>query len=262
MPFDSYKISAKYYDGAYAAKPDLVDLSFYVELSKRIGSPILEMGCGTGRVLLPIARTGIEIAGLDSADAMLEILRNHIAAEPIEVQKRIGLHQGDMRNFRGQSKYPLVMIPFRPMQHMYTVEDQIQALETAKFHLQDDGILAFDVFFPKFELLTANIGVEMPEMEWPDPSQPSRTVRRYFKKEAVDKVNQIFSFTFIYRTYEGDTLFLEENESFRLGYYTDPHLKALFRIVGLEVLEEYGSFTKAPLDNNATDMIFLLKKGA
>ena len=256
----SYSISAKYYDGAYAAKADLLDLPFYVDLAKRIGGPVLEMGCGTGRVLLPVARSGIQIHGLDNSTAMLKVLRDQIGKEPAEVRKRIVLHEGDVRGFRGSLKYPLVTIPFRPMQHMYTVEDQVKALETAKLHLQDKGTLAFDVFFPKLELITANLGVEMPEMEWPDPSHPGRIVRRYFKKDAVDKVNQIFSFTFIYRTYEGDTLVLDETEAFQLGYYTYPHLKSLFRIVGLRVAEEYGSFAKAPLDNNATDMIFLLKK--
>jgi SAM-dependent methyltransferase len=260
MSTTAYSISAKYYDGAYAAKSDLVDLPFYVDLARKIGGPVLEMGCGTGRALLPIARAGVVIHGLDNSEAMLDILRQHIAEEAVDVQQRIVLHQDDMRGFRGYSKYPLVTIPFRPMQHMYVVEDQIKALETARFHLQDDGILAFDVFFPKFELITANLGVEMPEMEWPDPSQPGRIVRRFFRKDSVDKVNQVFSFTFIYRTYEGNALVLEENESFQLGYYTYPHLRALFRVVGLEVVEEYGSFAKAPLDNNATDMIFLLKK--
>ena len=69
-----YGLSAKYYDDAYAVKPDLVDLPFYVDLAKQIGGPILEMGCGTGRLLLPIAHAGIEIHGLDNAPAMLTIL--------------------------------------------------------------------------------------------------------------------------------------------------------------------------------------------
>ena len=255
-----YTTSAKYYDGAYAAKADLVDLPFYVDLAKKIGGPVLEMGCGTGRILLPIARAGIEIHGVDNSEPMLHVLRQHISKEPEEIQQRIVLQQGDMRSYRGRSKYPLVTIPFRAMQHMYTVEDQVSALQTAAFHLSDGGILAFDVFFPKFELMSTGIGEEVPEMEWPDASHPGRIVRRYFKKDSVDKVDQIFSFVFIYRTYEGDKLILEEAESFRLGYYTYPHLKALFRLAGLEAVEEYGSFAKAPLDNRATDMVYILGK--
>jgi 2-polyprenyl-3-methyl-5-hydroxy-6-metoxy-1,4-benzoquinol methylase len=96
---DSYKISAKYYDDAYASAPNLVDLPFYLELARRIGGPVLELGCGTGRVLLPIARAGIEIHGLDGSASMLRILQEHIQCEPTEVQRRIVLYEGDMRTF-------------------------------------------------------------------------------------------------------------------------------------------------------------------
>lgn len=66
MPFDTYHVIAKYYDGAYAAKQDLVDLPFYLELAEQSRGPVLEVACGTGRVLLPIARRGIEICGVDN----------------------------------------------------------------------------------------------------------------------------------------------------------------------------------------------------
>ena len=127
---DTYKITADYYDAAYGNAPNLVDLPFYLDLAKRIGGPVFEMGCGTGRVLLPIARAGIEIHGLDSSAAMLRVLQNHLHGEPAEVQRRVVLHEGDMRNFRGRRKYPVITIPFRPLQHMYTVDDQVAALRT------------------------------------------------------------------------------------------------------------------------------------
>jgi len=255
-----YELSAKYYDDAYAVKPDLVDLPFYVDLAKQIGGPILEMGCGTGRVLLPIARMGIEIHGLDNAPTMLGILRERIQNEPEQVRSQIALHQGDMRQFRGQKKYVLVTIPFRPMQHMYTLEDQVAALKTGAFHLDNDGILALDVFFPKFQLMDVGIGEEMLELEWPARSHPGRIVRRYFKKDAVDKIHQVFSATFIFRTYDNETLVSEETERIKLSYYAHPQLKALFRLAGLEAVEEYGSFSKTPLDNTAKEMIFLLRR--
>ena len=255
-----YELSAKYYDDAYAVKPDLVDLPFYVDLAKQIGGPILEMGCGTGRVLLPIARMGIEIHGLDNAPTMLGILRERIQNEPEQVRSKIALHQGDMRQFRGQKKYALVTIPFRPMQHMYTLEDQVAALKTGAFHLDDNGILALDVFFPKFQLMDVGIGEEMLELEWPARSHPGRIVRRYFKKDAVDKIHQVFSVTFIFRTYHNETLVSEETERIKLSYYAYPQLKALFRLAGLEAVEEYGSFSKTPLDNTAKEMIFLLRR--
>ena len=191
---DSYSVTAKYYEGAYAAKQDLVDLPFYVELAQQTVGPILEIACGTGRVLLPIARKGINIHGVDNSQTMLEILRNRLAGEPHDVRERVTLHEGDMRDFRLNAQYPLVIIPFRPMQHMLTVQDQVSALTTAALHLSDTGILAFDVFYPKFEMLTARMGEEVPEMEWTPSSDPTTIVRRYFRKESVEQDQPGFQF--------------------------------------------------------------------
>ena len=141
---------------------------------------------------------------------------------------------------------------------MHTVQDQLRALTTAAFHLQKSGILAFDVFYPKFELIAAGIGQEISDLEW--QVDKDSVVRRYFRKESVDKINQNFSLTFVFRTYQGDKLVREESEPFRLSYYTYPQLKALFLLAGLEPIAEYGSFAKTPLDNTSDQMIFLLQK--
>jgi len=222
--------------------------------------PILEIGCGTGRVLLPIARHGIEIHGVDTSSAMLRILKSHLAGEPLEVRKRVHLRKGDMRSCRLKKKFPLVMLSFRPLQHMFTLKDQLAALKTAAFHLDRHGTLAFDVFYPKFDAISASIGEEVKELEWSEGGEPERVVRRFFRKNSVDKIHQKFNFTFIFRTYEGDRLVREESEPFALSYYTYPHLQALFQLAGLEIVKEYGSFDKAPLDNSATEMIFLLRR--
>ncbi len=260
MLVDTYHVIAKYYDSAYGAKQDLVDLPFYVELAVQSGGPVLEIACGTGRVLLPVARKGIEICGVDNSLPMLHILKENLTNEPQEVRQRVTVQEGDMRNFRLNRKYPLVLIPFRPMQHMFSVEDQVAALKTAAAHLTDTGILAFDVFYPKFEMIWTKLGEEVPEMEWISASDPTKIVRRFFRKDSIDKINQIFSFTFIFRTYQSGALILEETEVFKLGYYTYPHLRALFKLAGLEPVAEYGSWAKTPLDNAAEQMIFLLGK--
>jgi len=257
---DSYRVTAKYYDGAYTAKQDLVDLPFYLELAERTRGPILEIACGTGRVLLPLARKGIEIHGVDNSLPMLQILKNSLTGEPDNVRQKVTLHEGDMRDFRLDAKFPLVIIAFRPMQHMHTVQDQVSALTAAAAHLSDAGILAFDVFYPKFEMINEKIGEEVQEMEWSSTSDQATIVRRYFRKDSVDKINQIFSFTFIYRTFQAGELILEETEDFRLSYFTYLHLRALFLLAELEPVAEYGSFAKTPLDNKSEQMIFLLRK--
>jgi len=258
---NSYEILAPHYDAAYAAlNRSAVDLPFYLDQAKQSGGPVLEIACGTGRILLEIARAGIAIDGVDNSPSMLRVLRASLEREAPDVRKRVAIHEGDMRSFRLQKTYPLAIIPFRPFQHMHTVPDQVAALKTAAAHLQEHGCLALDVFYPKFELLTQGIGEEKLELEWADESVPGRIVRRYFRRDSVDKIQQVFTGTFIFRTYEGDNLVREEMESVRLSYYTYPHLRALFLLAGLEPVEEYGSFSKAPLDNSATEMIFVLRK--
>ncbi len=256
---DMYKLMAEYYDGAYTAKQDLVDLPFYTALAQRFGGPVLEIACGTGRVLLPIARQGIEIHGVDTSPAMLNVLRKHLQTEPEAVRNRASVSGGDMRMFRLGRKYPLVIMPFRPMQHMHTLEDQVAALKTAALHLEEDGVLAFDVFYPKYDRMFSNIGEEIQEMEWPLESDPGKTVKRFFRKDSIDKINQSFELTFIFRTFQGDQLVKEDTEPLKLSYYTYPHLRALFHLADLEPVEEYGSFARTPLDNNSTEMIFILK---
>jgi len=257
---DSYAILARHYDAAYANKQFLADVPFYLELAKQSGGPVLEIACGTGRVLLNVAREGIEIDGVDNSSAMLGVLKTRLDRESGEVRDRVTLHEGDMRRFRSTKKYSLVIIPFRPMQHMYTVQDQVDALTTAATNLQDNGKLAFDVFYPKFDMISGGIGQEVLDLEWAEDSARRKTVRRYFRKDSFDKIQQTFSGTFVFRTYDGDKLLLEESDPLKMCYYTYPHLRALFLLAGLEPLEEYGSFAKTPLDNNSDQMIFVLSK--
>lgn len=255
-------MSAKYYDEAYAAHEGLSDLAFYVDLARRMGGPVLELGCGTGRVLLAIARAGIAVDGVDSSEAMLDRLRQKLDGGSVADRERVSVFHGDMRSFRSQRKHALVIIPFRPLQHMHTVGDQLAALRTAAFHLEDRGLLAFDVYYPRFERVNAGLGEEVLEMEWRPRDNPKELIRRYYRKNSHNKLTQTFDLTFIFRTWRGEKLMSEETEELRMSYYTYPHLRALFLLAGLEIKEEYGSFDKAPLDNNAQEMIFVLKRAA
>lgn len=256
---DTYTISARYYDAAYAVV-NLVDVAFYVALAREIGGPVLEIGCGTGRVLLPIAQAGIEIHGLDQSSAMLGVLKEKLAREPEEIRRRVTLHSGDMREARLNRKFPLVIIPFRPLQHMHTMDDQLAALRTAASHLSEEGKLAFDVFYPKFDSLLLGIGEERFEMEWPVDGKLGTVIRRFYRKDSIDKIQQSFSGMFLYRTFEGERLIHEETAPLHMTWYTYPQMRALFALAGLEVVKEYGSFAKAPLDNSATEMIFVVQK--
>jgi hypothetical protein len=181
----------------------------------------------------------------------LNVLQDKLRQELKNVRELVSFSHGDIRTLRSNREYPLVIMPFRPLQHMYTVEDQVAALQTAALHLKDGGTLVFDVFYPKFDSLNSKVGQEFLELEWTPQSDSSKVMRRYLRKESADKINQNFTATFIFRTYQGERLLQEETKSLKMSYYTYPHLRSLFLLTGLEIVEEYGSFERTPLDNEA-----------
>ena len=133
------------------------DIEFYRDLARETGGPVLELGCGTGRVLLPIARDGIPCVGLDSAPAMLDVLR---AKEPPSTLRTV---LAPMQEFDlDGERFRLIFSAFRPLQHLYTVEDQLACLACVRRHLAPGGLFAFDVFAPNLERIAQ---AEEPETE-------------------------------------------------------------------------------------------------
>ena len=128
-------------------------------MAHEAAGPVLEIGCGTGRVLIPTARAGVEIIGLDSSSKMLGACREKLALEPDEVQSRVKLAKGDIRRFDLNKRFHLVIIPFRPFQHLLSVEDQMRCLACVHKHLIDAGQLVFDVFNPSLQHLAGKENV-------------------------------------------------------------------------------------------------------
>lgn len=185
-----YGFVAEMYDyvAPYAARRDV---NFYAEIARETGGPVLEIGCGTGRVLIPVARTGVEIVGLDLSPYMLATCRQRLAGEPDEVRARVTLVQKDMRQFDLGRTFRLVTTPFRPFQHLTTVDDQIACLRSIHRHLEPGGALILDLFNPSLPFLTDGSRFE----EWDDGPPftlpDGRRVQRRSRIVARDYYNQI-----------------------------------------------------------------------
>ena len=117
-----YGFSAEFYDHVptYRERPDV---AFYVSEALSARGLVLEVGCGTGRVVLPTARAGVDIVGLDLSAHMLRVCRSRLSEEPADVQARVQLTQGDMREFSLSMQFSLVTLPFRSFQHLVTAAD-------------------------------------------------------------------------------------------------------------------------------------------
>src|SRR5512146_1045645 len=113
---------AALYDYEYRRRR--ADVGFYRELAKKrlgeAGGRILELGAGSGRVTVPLARAGFEVVAVDSSPAMLAKLRARVAALPRAVSRRITVVQGDLRSFNVKQTFPLVIAVFNVLEHLYT----------------------------------------------------------------------------------------------------------------------------------------------
>jgi SAM-dependent methyltransferase len=138
---------ARHYDTIYAVlRGGSRDVAFYRELARESGGPVLELGCGTGRILLPIAQDGVACVGVDASRAMLAVLR---AKNP---PPHVELALATMEAFDlGARKFPLVTIPFRAFSHLLEVDAQLAALANVRRHLTAGGRLALDVFDPRLD---------------------------------------------------------------------------------------------------------------
>ena len=146
-----YQSWAELYDLFYSAE-DTEEIAFYHDLCKATGGPILELGVGTGRIALPLAREGLEVIGVDLHEPMLKVAQQHaMVAAPLKGSLK--LIQADMRNFDLKHQFPIVTIPARTLLLATTEEDQLHTLCCASKHLTTDGTLAFNVFFPDQEML-------------------------------------------------------------------------------------------------------------
>ena len=149
---DTYRFIAEFYDAvpAYASRPDI---AFYVAEAQRGAGPVLELGCGTGRVLLEVARAGLSITGLDLSPAMLDRCRARVAREPAAVRERVRLVEHSFVDFDLGQRFATVTMPFRPFQHLLDPAAQLSCLAAIARHLEPAGRLVLDLFNPKLEAL-------------------------------------------------------------------------------------------------------------
>ncbi len=136
-----YDVIAPFYDIEHAHFSEDLDMySNYAELS---GGRVLELACGSGRVLLPLARAGYELTGVDTSAAMLEIARQHLTQEGTAA--RCQLVQQDIRTLQLERKFRLAFIALGSLAHMATRQDQRQVLEAARAHLSPRGTFIVDI---------------------------------------------------------------------------------------------------------------------
>jgi SAM-dependent methyltransferase len=178
-PFDDGDL----YDLLYGGFPYGRD--FYVGLAQAAGGPVLDVCCGTGRILLPCLEAGVDIEGVDGSAPMLARLKHKAHERGFNPP----LHQADMGEFRLDRRFALVMIPGNSFVHNLTTEAEIQSLTRCREHLLPGGLLALDAYFPSFNLIGAANGERAFEGEIKHPRTGLPV--RMWDIRSFDRVEQV-----------------------------------------------------------------------
>ena len=245
----NYGPASKYYD-LFASRDDI---EFYKELAFEHKRKALDVGVGTGRVAIELARAGVTVWGIDSSRYMLNVARRKLRKESASVRGRIVLRYGDMRDFRLHEMFPFVYIASSTFEHCITDDDQKKCLTSVFNALERKGTLAFDI---------SQLAQGKPDASWwVDRSEP---------REGVEVVRTILSrwnpltnvvclnlFFDVYRKGALEDRYYEYGEA-RISSKQD--IERLLKDVGFEIRDVYGDFDKSPYGDSSRRAIFIACK--
>ena len=235
------------------------DIPFYVKLAREAaaaGHEVLELGCGTGRVTLPIAQAGVRVTGVDSSAEMLKVARQKSKALGL---KTVTWQRGDMAKLAMEQRFGLILIPFRSFLMLLTVEEQRACLVRIRDHLVDGGRLAFNVFNP--DPVGMAIWIADKQDMWrrrrPEPGVEDWFRLDYDTGEQLMRERQ----TRLYLSPEGAVTQRTER-SLRLRWIHRYEMQYLLELTGFEVEALHGWFDGRDFSKDSREMVWLARKHA
>jgi len=246
-------VTSRYYDATAAVLRGAArDVEFYAGLARASGGPVLELACGTGRVLLEIARQGIACTGVDLSPGMLARLREK------GVPPSLRLVQAPMQRFDlGADRFALIYTAFRGFQHLYTVEDQLACLACVRRHLAPGGAFAFDVFNPRLERMGAS---EEPEREGLRFELGGEPVVRYESVQR-DAARQLLRVRMRYQRHRAGGEPASEEVEFQMRWFYRYEIEHLLARAGFRDVAIYGDFAGSPFAAGSPEIIAVAREG-
>ncbi len=242
------------------------DAPMYARASAECGGTTLELGVGSGRVALPTAAMGADVAGIDSSRAMLDAARAKLGALD-ETAGSVELIAADMRDFDlrdangARRLFPLVTIPFSGFLALLTVEDQMRALSRVRAHLESGGRLIFDIFAPDPNMALERGDAMRHAADAIDPDTGARHI--LYQQSEYDAHNQIVNVRMaIERLDANGAVERKMYRDYRLRYLHRWEARHLLKLCGFEIEALYGGFDLSEFDESSETMIWVCRKSA
>jgi SAM-dependent methyltransferase len=236
------------------------DVDFYRSHAARAGGAVLELGCGTGRLVWPIAEAGVEITGVDRSDAMLDRARSKTTEYADEVGRRVSFQRANMKGFDLGKTFALVFIAFRSFQCLLTSDEERRSLLTIHKHLRPGGLLIINNFDPRLDYLIPGAA---PPAVMPDnlrhPASGNRVTVEISSRE-IDLLRQLIVEKWRFREIDdSEAVLREEEETLRLRWIYRQEMRYLLELCGFDVEAEYSDFRGNPPEYGK-EQIFLARK--
>jgi len=222
------------------------DVEFYRRLAGETGGPILDVGCGTGRVAVALAADGHEVVGVDLSAPMLRLAEQRRESLSADMAARLSFHQADMATLDLGRDFALVVTPSRVFQFMLTTDAQRQALAALKSHLRPDGRLVLDLFDPLLDLVVPSEGGTVRRGQVVHPTTGNRVILEVTGR-MPDPAHQLIveDWTATEIDASGEVL-RTDTERLTLRWSLRSEMRLLFELAGLKVIADYGDFRGGP----------------
>jgi len=251
-----YDRFARFYDLDLGAETEDVDL--YLGFAKRIGGPLLEVGCGTGRLLLPLARAGYTCVGVDVSPSMLAIARRKLDAAGLA--ERATLVQADARQLALGESFGIAFVGLNSFMHFVDDRSQRNVLAAVRAHLHPRGSLILDLPSPDPTLLGETTGQLIHEWTRVCP-ETGRTVMKT-RAQRVDTSAQMLDLLFVYDEIDFDGTVRRTAVPFQLRYFYRRELELLLEMCGFAVEAVYGDYWLSEYTLDSPKLIVVAKPKA
>jgi SAM-dependent methyltransferase len=222
------------------------DASFYLSQARMARGPVLEIGCGTGRVTIPLAAAGVEITGLDVSASMLAEANRKAQARGATV----GWLEADAHHFDLGRRFAAILMPFNTLQFFRDKLSLIQVFDRVKCHLEEDGRFIFDVFNPQVSFLAADSVRRYERARYPDPYGRGEVVLEESREYLADR--QIIRSTRYYHISDQPDV---ASSGLELRCFFPCELDLILEHHGFRLDEKYGDFDGTPFGTSSPKQI-------
>ena len=237
-------LDGRHYDRMW---PRTDDIEFYVNQARMFGGPVLELACGTGRILEPLARAGFASTGIDRSPGMLAEARRKAQVRGTATR----YIEADIRRFSLDERFALIFIAGNSICHLLDIDSFDACIACVRRHLAEGGRFVIDVYMPDLRRLLIDPEVRQRLGEYEDPDGAGRVVVTH--TAGYDAVTQINSVKTFHRLPDAPA---EVEGSFELKMYFPQELQGLLRHNGLRLLEACGEYDGTALTNASSRQIY------